>query len=117
MDDELDAVLTGIAEAQFNLSRQLGRRTIGPPVSHAEVKLKEVFMEQGVADTSATIEREAGMEPLPLEDNESSAMSSLSSQLSGTTAHPSYPFWWYQHTTHGAPIMLPDTLPQHGIPQ
>ena len=81
------------------------------------MELEEVFMEQGVADTSATIKREAGAEPLPLENNESSAMSSLSSQLSDAAAHPSYPFWRYQHTTHRAPIMLPDTLPQHGIPQ
>ena len=50
-------------------------------------------MEQGVADTSTTLKREAGAEPLPLEDNESSAMSSLSSQLSDAAAHPRYPFW------------------------
>ena len=74
-------------------------------------------MEQGVADTSPILEREVGTEPLPLEDNESSAMSSLSSQLSDAAAHPSYPFWRYKQTTHGAPIMLPDTLPQCGIPQ
>ena len=74
-------------------------------------------MEQGVADTSATLEREAGAEPLPLEDDESLAMSSLSSQLSDAATHPRYPFWQYRCTTHGAPIMLPDTLPQRGIPQ
>ena len=74
-------------------------------------------MEQGIADTSVTIEQEAGGEPLPLEDDESSAMSSLSSQLSDAAAHPGYPFWRYQRTTHGAPIMLPDPLPQQGIPQ
>ena len=117
VDDELDAVLSGIAEAQFDLSRQLGRWIAGPPASGAEVELEEVFMEQGVTDTSATIEREAGVEPLPLEDDESSAMSSLSSQLSNAAAHPSYPFWRYWRNTHGAPIMLPDTLPQRGIPQ
>ena len=74
-------------------------------------------MEQGVADTSPTIEREAGVEPLPLEDDTSSAMSSLSSQLSNVTPHPGYPFWKYRQTTHGAPIILPDTLPQRGVPQ
>ena len=93
MDDELEAILSGDTKAQFNLSRQLGWQTAGPPASQAEVELEEVFMEQRIADTSPTIEQEVGMEPLPLEDDESSAMSSLSSQLSNTTAHPSYPFW------------------------
>ena len=74
-------------------------------------------MEQGVADTSPMIEWEAGAKSLPLEDNASSAMSSLSSQLSDVTSHPGYPFWKYRRTTHGAPIMLPDTLPQWEIPQ
>ena len=69
-------------------------------------------MEQGIADTSATIEQEAEGEPLPLEDDESLAMSSLSSQLSDTAPHPGYPFWRYSHTTHGAPIMLPDVISQ-----
>ena len=64
-----------------------------------------------------TIEREAGAGPLPLEDDASSAMSSLSSQLSDITPHPGYPFWKYRRTTHGAPIMLPDMLPQRGVPQ
>ena len=81
------------------------------------MELEEVFMEQGITDTSLTVEMEAGMGPLPLEDAESPVMSSLSSQLSDTAAHPSYPFWRYRCTTHGAPIMLPDTLPQCGIPQ
>ena len=74
-------------------------------------------MEQGVADTSPMIEWEAGAKSLPLEDNASSAMSSLSSQLSDVASHPGYPFWKYRCTTHGAPIMLPDTLPQWEIPQ
>ena len=117
MDDKLDAVLSGITEAQFDLSQQLGQRTMGPPTGSAEVELEEVFMEQGVADTSAIIEQEAGAEPLPLEDNESSAMSSLSSQLSDAAAHHRYPLWRYWHTTHGALIMLLDMLPQQGIPQ
>ena len=112
VDDKLEAILSGDPEAQFHLSRQLGRRTTGPPTNRMEVELEEVFMEQGITDTSPTVEREAGVEPLPLEDDKSSAMSSLSSQLSDTTAHPSYPFWHYRRTTHGAPIMLPDTLPQ-----
>ena len=56
MDDELEAILSGDPEAQFNLSRQLGRRTARPPASQAEVELEEVFMEHGIADTSATIE-------------------------------------------------------------
>ena len=112
MDDELEAILLGDAEAQFDLSRQLGQRATRPPASSAEVELEEVFMEQGVADTSPTIEWKAGTEPLPLEDGESLAMSSLSSQLSNTTAHPSYLFWRYRRTTHGAPIMLPDPLSQ-----
>ena len=81
------------------------------------MELEEVFLEQGVADTSPTVEWEAGAETLPLEDNESSTMSSLSSQLSDTAPHPGYPFWKYRRTTHGAPIMLPDTLPQRGVPQ
>ena len=74
-------------------------------------------MEQGVADTSPTIEWEVGAGPLPLEDDTSSAMSSLSSQLSDVAPHPGYPFWRYRRTTHRAPIMLPDTLPQRGVPQ
>ena len=81
VDDELKAILSGDPEAQFNLSRQLGRRTAGPPTSETEVELEEVFIEQGVADTSPTIEEEASARPLPLEDDESSAMSSLSSRL------------------------------------
>ena len=93
MDNKLDAILSGTAEAQFDLSQQLGQRTAGPPARQAEVELEEVFMEQGITDTSATIEREAGVEPLPLEDDESSAMSSLSSQLSDAAAHPGYLFW------------------------
>ena len=117
VDNELEAVLSGDPEAQFNLSWQLRRRTGGPPAASAEVELEEIFMEQGVADTSATTEREAGEEPLPLEDDTSSAMSSLSSQLSNIASHPSYPFWKYRRTTHRAPIMLPDTLPQWGTPQ
>ena len=117
VNEKLNAVLSRIAKAQFDLSQQLGQRTVGPQASHKEVELKEIFMKQGVIDTSTTTEQEVGMEPLPLKDDESLAMSSLSSQLSNAAAHPSYPFWQYQHTTHGAPIMLPDTLPQCGIPQ
>ena len=117
VDDELEAVLSGDPEAQFDLSRQLGRRAAGPPTHTAEVGLEEVFLKQGVADISPTIEWEAGAEPLPLEDDTSSAMSSLSSRLSNAAPHLGYPFWKYQRTTHGAPIMLPDTLPQQGIPQ
>ena len=112
MDDKLEAVLSRDAEAQFDLSWQLGQRTAGPPISSTEVELEEIFMEQGIADISPMVEWEAGEEPLPLEDSESSAMSSLSCQLSDVTAHSSYPFWRYWHTTHGAPIMLPDMLPQ-----
>ena len=74
-------------------------------------------MEQGVADTSPTVETEAGTGPLPLEDDDSSAMSSLSSRLSDVKPHPGYPFWRYRRTTHGAPIMLPNILPQQGVPQ
>ena len=117
MDDELEAVLSGDPEAQFDLSRQLGRRTAGPPTGMVEVELEKVFLEQGVADTSPTVKWEAGAEPLPLEDDRSSIMSSLSSQLSDIAPHPGYPFWRYRRTTHGAPIMLSDTLPQWGIPQ
>ena len=117
VDDELKAVLSGDPGAQFDLSRQLGRRTAGPPASQAEMELEEVFMEHGIADTSATTECEAGEEPLPLEDDNSSAMSSLSSQLSDVAPHPGYPFWKYRRTTHGAPIVLPDMLPQRGVPQ
>ena len=117
MDDELEAVLSGDHEAQFDLSWQLGRRSGGPPAENAEVELEEVFLEQGVADTSPAIEWEVGAEPLPLEDDTSLAMSSLSSQLSNVAPHPGYPFWKYRCTTHGAPIMLPNTIPQWGIPQ
>ena len=117
VDDELEAILSGDPEAQFDWSWQVGRQTAGLPTNVAEVGLEEVFMEQGVTDTSPTIEREEGAEPLPLEDNTSSAMSSLSSQLSDIAPHPGYPFWCYRHTTHGAPIMLPNTLPQRVIPQ
>ena len=56
VDDKLDAVLSGTAKAQFDLSQQLGRWTAGPPMRQAEVELEEIFMEQGVADTSTTIE-------------------------------------------------------------
>ena len=117
MDDELEAILHGDPEAQFNLSRQLGQRTTGPPARSAEVELEEIFMEQGVTDTSPTVEKEADMGPLPLEDGDSSVMLSLSSQLSNAAAHPGYPFWHYRCTTHGAPIMLPDMLPHREIPQ
>ena len=117
MDDELDTILSGIAKAQFDLSQQLGRRTMRPSASSAEVELEEIFMEQEVANTSTTIKWEADVGPLPLEDDESLAMSSLSSQLSNAAAHPGYPFWQYQHTIHRAPIMLPNTFPQWGIPQ
>ena len=44
-------------------------------------------------------------------------MSSLSSKLSDVAPHPGYPFWRYRQTTHRAPIMLPDMLPQRGVPQ
>ena len=117
VDDELEAVLSGDPETEFDLSQQLGRRSGGPPATHTEVGLEEIFMEQGVADTSPTVETEADAGPLPLEDDDSSAMSSLSSQLSDVAPHPGYPFWKYRCTTHGAPIMLPDTIPQRGVPQ
>ena len=116
VDDELEAVLSGDPEAQFDLSQQLGRWTGGPLANNAEVGL-EVFLKQGVADTSPTIEWEVGMEPLPLEDDTSLAMSSLSSRLSDIAPHPGYPFWRYRRTTHSTPIMLPDMLPQWGVPQ
>ena len=92
MDDELEAILSREPEAQFDLSWKLGRRTARLPASLTEVGLEEVFLEQGVADTSPTVKWEVGAEPLPLEDNTSSAMSSLSSQLSDVTPHPGYPF-------------------------
>ena len=44
-------------------------------------------------------------------------MSSLSSNLSNVAPYPGYPFWRYRCTTHGAPIMLPDMIPQRGVPQ
>ena len=96
VDDELGAVLSGDPEAEFDLSWQLGRQSGGPPTTHAEVELEEIFMEQGVADTSPTIEREADVGPLPLEDDTSSVMSSLSSRLSDVAPHPGYPFWKYR---------------------
>ena len=92
VDDELEAILSGDPEAQFDLSRQLGQRTEGPPADNAEVGLEEVFLEQGVTDTSPAFEWEVGAGPLPLEDDTSLAMSSLSSQLSNVAPHPGYPF-------------------------
>ena len=112
VDDELEAILAGDAEGQFNLSQQLGQRTAGPPTSNTEVELEEVFMERGITDTSLTVKMEASAGPLLLEDAESSVMSSLSSQLSDIAAHPGYPFWQYRRTTHGAPIMLPEPHPE-----
>ena len=75
------------------MSRQLGQRMAGPPKTLTEVALEEVFMEQGITGPSTTIEYEAGAGPLPLEDDESTVMSSLDSQLSDAAAHPGYPFW------------------------
>ena len=43
MDDELEAILSGDPEAQFDLSQQLGRRTAGPPASHVDVTLCGAF--------------------------------------------------------------------------
>ena len=52
MDDELEAILAGDPKAQFNLSQQLEQRTGGPLADNAEVELEEIFMEQGITDTS-----------------------------------------------------------------
>ena len=83
----------------------------------AEDAVEEIFMEQGVAGPSTTIEYEAGAGPLPLEDDESAIMSSLDSQLSDVAMHLGYPFWRYKRALHGTPILLPDPIANRGIPQ
>ena len=83
----------------------------------AEEALEEVFMEQGVAGPSTTIEYEAGFGPLPLEDDESTVMSSLDSQLSDAAAHTGYPFWRYKRALHSTPILRPDPIVARGILQ
>ena len=45
VDDELEVILSEDLEAQFDLSWQVGRQTMGPPTNVAEVGLEEVFME------------------------------------------------------------------------
>ena len=82
----------------------------GPSKTLVEVAEEEVFMEQGVAGPSTTIEYKAGLRPLPLEDAESSVMSSLDSQLSHVAAYPGYPFSRYKRVLHGTPIMLLNTI-------
>ena len=115
---ELDDVLADDNDnSELNVSRQLRRRRAGPPKTVEEKTLEEVFMEQGIAGPSTTIEYEAGAGPLPLEDDESAIMSSLDSQLSDVAAHPGYPFWRYKRVLHGAPILLPDPIADRGIPQ
>ena len=105
------------SNGKLDMSRQLGRRRAGPPKDQEGETLEEVFMEQGIAGPSTTIEYEAGFGPLPLEDDESTVMSSLDSQLSDAAAHPGYPFWRYKQALHGAPILLPDLIVARGIPQ
>ena len=51
----------------------------GPPKTHTEEALEEVFMEQGVAGPSITTKYEAGFGLLPLKDAESADISSLDS--------------------------------------
>ena len=115
---ELNDVLADDADnSELDVSHQLGRRRAGPPKTLAAEALEEVFMEQGVAGPSTTIEYEAGAGPLPLEDDESAIMSSLDSQLSDVAAHPGDPFWRYKRILHGAPILLPDPITDRGIPQ
>ena len=41
VDDELEAILSGDPEAQFDLSWQLGQRTTGPLVDNAEVSWRK----------------------------------------------------------------------------
>ena len=89
----------------------------GPSATVKEVALKEVFMEQGVADISATFKQKAGFGLLPLKDAESSVMLSLDSQLSDMAKHPSYPFWEYWQILYDIPIMLHNTIPAREIPQ
>ena len=117
IQDELDDVLADDDDGELNVSCQLGRRRAGLPKTLAAKTLEEVFMEQGVAGPSTTIEYEAGAGPLPLEDNESAVMSSLDSQLSDVATHPGYPFWRYKRVLHGAPILLPDLIADRGISQ
>ena len=114
---KLDDVLADNSDGKLNVSRQLGRRRAGLPTTMAEEALEEVFTEQGIAGPSTTIGYEAGAGPLPLEDDESTIMSSLDSQLSNVATHPGYPFWRYKRALHGAPILLPDPIADRGIPQ
>ena len=76
---KLDNILGDNSNGKLNISHQLEQKMAEPPATVKEVALEEVFMEQGVANTSATIKQEAGFGPLPLEDAESSIMSSLDS--------------------------------------
>ena len=114
---KLDDVLADNDNGKLNVSRQLGQRRAGPPATMAEDAVEEIFMEQGVAGPSTTIEYEAGAGLLPLEDDESAIMSSLDSQLSDIAAPPGYPFWRYKRALQGTPILLPDPIADRGIPQ
>ena len=114
---KLDSILEDASNGELNVSCQLGQRRAGPPKTVVEEALEEVFMEQGITGPSTTIEYEAGFGPLPLENDESTVMSSLDSQLSDAAVHPGYPFWRYKRVLYGTPIMLPDSIPARGIPQ
>ena len=114
---KLDDVLADDSNSKLDVSRQLGQRTAGLPSSVAERTMKEVFMEQGVAGPSTITEYEAGAGPLLLEDDESTIMLSMDSQLSDAATHPGYPFWRYKRVLHGAPILLPDPIADRGIQQ
>ena len=114
---KLDSVLEDASDGELDVSHQLGQRRAGLPNTMAEEALEEVFIEQGAAGPSTTTEYEARFGPLPLEDDESTIMSSLDSQLSNAAAHLGYPFWRYKRALHGALILLPDMITARGIPQ
>ena len=108
------------SDGKLDVSRQLGQRMAGPPMTLMEVALEEVFMEQGIAGPSTTTEYKAGAGLLPLKDNESTVISILDSQLSDVAAHPGHPgyqFWRYKRALHSAPTLLPNPITARGIPQ
>ena len=114
---ELDDVLADDSHGKFDMSCQLGQRRAGLPKTIEERTLEEIFMEQGVAGPSTMTKYKAGPGLLPLEDDESTVMSSLDSQLSNMAVHLGYPFWRYKRALHGAPILLLDLIADRGIPQ
>ena len=117
IQDELNDILADNDKSELDVSRQLERRRTGLPTTMAEKTSEEVFMKQGVAGPSTITDCETKDGPLPLEDDESTVMSSLDSQLRDVAAHPGYPFWRYKRVLHSVPILLPDPITDRGILQ